>query len=96
MASVLIYLKELKVLHRDLKLENFLLKDTDDLSNIKLIDFGLSRNISSNFKQSISGTPYYVAPETLLQQASIKSDIWSLGVILYVLLSGTVPFKGIS
>lgn len=94
MASILLYLEEQNISHRDLKLENFLLKDPDDLTNIKLIDFGLSKTLSVNFKSQASGTPYYVAPETLLEQSTIKSDIWSLGVITYCLLSGTVPFFG--
>ena len=67
MASILLYLEEQNISHRDLKLENFLLKDPDDLTNIKLIDFGLSKTLSVNFKSQASGTPYYVAPETLLE-----------------------------
>lgn len=67
MASILVYLEEQNISHRDLKLENFLLKDPDDLTNIKLIDFGLSKTLSVNFKSHASGTPYYVAPETLLE-----------------------------
>ena len=50
MASILVYLEECNVSHRDLKLENFLLNDKDDLSNIKLIDFGLSKSLSLNYK----------------------------------------------
>ena len=77
-----------------MKIENFLLKDTDDLTNIKLTDFGLSKTHSLNFKSHLSGTPFYIAPEILLEESTVKSDIWSLGVITYFLLSGTVPFNG--
>ncbi len=63
---------------------------------MKLIDFGLSK--SSKDKHSslstIAGTPYYMAPEVLDGEYNYKCDIWSLGVLLYVLVSGDLPFKG--
>jgi serine/threonine protein kinase len=75
-------------------LENFLLKNEDNLTNIKLIDFGLSNFENEN--KNATGTPYYVAPEILQNLPDIKSDVWSLGVIMYCLLCGTVPFKGLT
>ena len=67
----------------------------DDLTNIKVVDFGLSKDLSyQNLIENASGTPFYVAPETLMLQSSIKSDIWSLGVIMYAILSGKMPFTG--
>mgnify|MGYP006183892059 CR=1 FL=1 len=66
MVSVLMYLEENQISHRDIKLQNFLLKETNDLSNIKLIDFGLSKDLTyDNLVKNISGTPFYVAPEIL-------------------------------
>lgn len=63
---------------------------------IKLIDFGLSTlNYSKSTKMSeIVGTPYYVAPEVLWGNYSSKCDMWSLGVLFYILLSGYLPFNG--
>ena len=60
------YLEDQSISHRDIKLQNFLLKEKDDLSNIKLIDFGLSKDLTyNNLVRNISGTPFYVAPEIL-------------------------------
>ena len=63
---------------------------------IKLIDFGLSKRSTDKSKtlQTIAGTPYYMAPEVLEGDYNFKCDIWSLGVLLYVLLSGYLPFQG--
>jgi calcium-dependent protein kinase len=86
------------ICHRDLKPENimFLNKQTD---TIKLIDFGLSKklNTSSNLlerQNSVVGTPYYVAPEVLTMDYDFRCDIWSVGVILFIMLSGYPPFNG--
>ena len=59
---------------------------------IKLIDFGLSKWKSTGEIHTASGTPYYLAPEVLYGVKTSKSDIWSLGVLLYCLLSGSLPF----
>jgi calcium-dependent protein kinase len=62
----------------------------------KLIDFGLSKRVSSNFSTmtTIAGTPYYMAPEVIDGDYTSQCDIWSLGVLMYVLLSGYLPFQG--
>lgn len=66
-----------------------------DLTCIKMIDFGLSKDYSSaNTMHTMSGSPYYMAPEVFLQQYNSKIDIWSMGVCLYIMLSGKVPFPG--
>ncbi|KAL8245315.1 hypothetical protein R6Q59_011573 [Mikania micrantha] len=85
----------LGVMHRDLKPENFLFVDEDEDSPLKTIDFGLS----VFFKPGetfidVVGSPYYVAPEVLLKCYGPEADIWSAGVILYILLCGVPPFWG--
>lgn len=93
--SALKYLHFNKISHRDIKPENFLLKHKDDITNIKLIDFGLSKDYSeSNVMQTPSGSPYYIAPEVFNSEYDQKCDLWSIGVVLYILLSGKVPFPG--
>ncbi|KAH7291458.1 hypothetical protein KP509_29G017700 [Ceratopteris richardii] len=83
----------LGVMHRDLKPENFLFLDTNEDSALKTIDFGLSVFFKpgETFREVV-GSPYYVAPEVLSKQYGPAADVWSAGVILYVLLSGVPPF----
>ncbi|KAF6176120.1 hypothetical protein GIB67_000214 [Kingdonia uniflora] len=81
------------VVHRDLKPENFLLLNKDENSPLKATDFGLS----VFFKQGqvfrdIVGSAYYIAPEVLKRRYGPEVDIWSIGVMLYILLSGVPPF----
>ncbi|XP_019153611.1 PREDICTED: calcium-dependent protein kinase 24-like [Ipomoea nil] len=85
----------LGVMHRDLKPENFLFVDEEEDSPIKTIDFGLSTFFKpgETFNEVV-GSPYYVAPEVLQKRYSQKADIWSAGVIVYILLSGVPPFCG--
>jgi calcium-dependent protein kinase len=81
--------------HRDLKLENFLFEDDSPDSQLKLIDFGLSQYFKpKEMMHNSVGTPYYVAPEVLEGRYDAKCDIWSIGVITYMLLSGSPPFYG--
>ena len=83
------------ITHRDIKPENILF-ETDELnSEIKLIDFGLSRKYSADQKMhTILGTPYYIAPEVLKGNYDEKCDIWSIGALTYIMLCGEPPFKG--
>lgn len=84
------------VVHRDLKPENFLFQG----SEIKLIDFGYAEKFvktfgpdnSENFMNSLVGTVQYLAPEVLREKYDQKCDMWSIGVILYFMLSGVLPF----
>lgn len=83
----------LGVMHRDLKPENFLFISQDEDSLLKTIDFGLSVFFKPGEKFSdVVGSPYYVAPEVLRKRYSPEADVWSAGVILYILLSGVPPF----
>lgn len=90
----LYYLHSFGIAHRDLKPENILMTDDTDDAEPKLVDFGLSKIIGPSEKcNDPFGTLSYVAPEVLLQKPYDKSvDLWSLGVIIYLLLSGTLPF----
>ncbi|KAL2468206.1 calcium-dependent protein kinase 29 [Forsythia ovata] len=81
------------VMHRDLKPENFLLVSRDENSPLKATDFGLSVFIEQGKRyKDIVGSAYYVAPEVLGQNYGKEIDVWSAGVILYILLSGSPPF----
>ena len=89
------YLHNRKISHRDIKPQNFMLYKANDLSCIKMIDFGLSKDYSQGgIMHTLSGSPYYMAPEVFLQNYNSKIDIWSMGVVLYIMLSGKVPFPG--
>ncbi|XP_010505115.1 PREDICTED: calcium-dependent protein kinase 25-like [Camelina sativa] len=85
----------LGVMHRDLKPENFLFVNDHEDSPLKAIDFGLSMFLKpgENFTDVV-GSPYYIAPEVLNKDYGPEADIWSAGVMIYVLLSGSAPFWG--
>nr|GME12613.1 calcium-dependent protein kinase 26-like [Ipomoea batatas] len=83
------------VMHRDLKPENFLFVGEEEDSPLKTIDFGLSTFFKpGDVFNDVVGSPYYVAPEVLLKNYGQEADIWSAGVIVYILLSGVPPFWG--
>ncbi|XWS63204.1 hypothetical protein CRYUN_Cryun06bG0075700 [Craigia yunnanensis] len=83
----------LGVMHRDLKPENFLLVNKDDDFSLKAIDFGLSVFFKpGQVFTDVVGSPYYVAPEVLIKHYGPEADVWTAGVILYILLSGVPPF----
>jgi calcium-dependent protein kinase len=93
----LYYIHQNGICHRDLKPENFLCQSKDPiLSNIvKIIDFGLSHDFQPGGTMSTkAGTPFYVAPEVLKGSYTELCDVWSIGVIMYVLLCGYPPFTG--
>ena len=88
------YLHEFGIVHRDLKLENIMMSDSSDQAVPKIVDFGLAKIIGpSNTASEPFGTLGYVAPEVLRKQPyTFSCDVWSIGCIIYALLSGSLPF----
>lgn len=87
------------IVHRDLKPENILLEPDLDFEKMKIIDFGTAVPYDANGKNKkamseVLGTPFYIAPEVLAANYNEKCDIWSIGVITFMLLSGKAPFFG--
>ena len=89
------YCHKNNIVHRDLKPENILLEQNKEFDQIKIIDFGTSLvyDPSKPLDEKL-GTPYYIAPEVLNKSYDSKCDIWSVGVITFILLSGQPPFNG--
>lgn len=93
--QVVLYCHENGVVHRDLKPENILLATKASSSPIKLADFGLATYIKPGQNlHGLVGSPFYIAPEVLAGGYNQAADVWSAGVILYILLSGMPPFWG--
>ncbi|KAM7370210.1 hypothetical protein PAMP_011481 [Pampus punctatissimus] len=90
------FLHQNNVVHLDLKPQNILLTSSSPLGDIKIVDFGLSRMVCSHQElREIMGTPEYVAPEILnYEPISTATDMWSIGVLAYVMLTGISPFLG--
>ena len=77
------------VIHRDIKPENIMITDKNE---VRLIDFGLSKIKTKKSMQTIAGTPLYMSPEVINGDYGMESDVWSLGVLMYTLVSGYLPF----
>ena len=95
--SAINYCHKMHILHRDLKPENILIakRDKNDFPLIKICDFGTSKMFEKGTVQrKLVGSSYYIAPEVLKKHYDEKCDIWSCGVILYILLSARPPFGG--
>jgi serine/threonine protein kinase len=91
------YLHDHGIVHRDIKPENILFESQEHDSPIRLIDFGLARRHDSGLEACMSnpvGTAYYMSPELLKCNFSAPTDIWSTGIIAYILLCGYPPFNG--
>jgi serine/threonine protein kinase len=100
--QILVALQELHrrgIVHRDVKPENILLETADEDSPIRLVDFGLAREHGLKGRleppmTSVVGTPYYIAPEVLKGRYDKSCDLWSAGIVAYLLLCGYPPFNG--
>ena len=92
--TALYYLHSFGIVHRDIKPENIMMTNDTETSDIRLIDFGLSKLLGPNEKCEESfGTLGYVAPEVLMEQPYDKSvDYWSIGIVAYLLITGCLPF----
>ena len=93
--SSVCYLHQMNIVHRDLKPENMMITSKKDEIEIKLIDFGTANYVKKGKKlKTRIGSPYYIAPEVLKGSYGKECDLWSCGVILYILLVGYPPFDG--
>lgn len=90
--KALLFIHNKNIVHRDIKPENVVFGKKDDYSTLKLIDFGLATT-TRNKKKLSCGTPYYMAPEIVEGRFYPKTDIWSVGVIIYFMITGKFPFN---
>ena len=98
--SAVKYLHSKDIIHRDLKPENILLMEPNNDTEVKITDFGLAKRTNQEGLKTFCGTPQYFAPEVLKRKNTVKglgsygtaADMWSLGVVLFILLSGAFPF----
>jgi len=102
MLEAIKYCHDLNIVHRDIKPENFVFKTRAQDSELVLIDFGCAKIVEDETKyDDLVGTPYYLAPESAAGRRYVRtgsvlksSDLWSIGVIAYVLMTGRPPFNG--
>jgi calcium-dependent protein kinase len=91
--KAVLFLHKNKIVHRDIKPENILFSLPGKYTSLKLIDFGLSTSLATKDNYRV-GSPYYMAPEMLKGEYDYSTDTWSIGVILFVMITGTYPFPG--
>lgn len=95
MLNAVAYLHSKGIVHRDIKLENFLFSSKDPDSELKMIDFGLSKHFKFGEVLHVAvGTPYTCAPEVIRGSYDERCDVWAIGVLTFLLLSGDAPFGG--
>ena len=96
--SAINYCHQRNIIHRDLKPENIML-DNNTKSGypyIKIIDFGTSKFREKEYEDELIGSPYFMAPEVIEKKYNNKCDIWSIGIILYFIMTKKKPFTGFS
>ena len=93
--SALNYCHKIKIIHRDLKPENILIsKKENDFARIKICDFGTSQIFKKGeMQKEFVGSAFYIAPEVIKENYNFKCDLWSCGIIMYVLLTHKIPFN---
>lgn len=93
--SAIFYCHSIGIVHRDLKPQNLMLTSREPSASIKVIDFGIADKLNPKRKiTEVIGTPLFMSPEMFAGSYDEKCDIWSSGVILYMMITGTVPFTG--
>ena len=92
--KAVLFLHHNGIIHRDIKPENIVFVEPNNFNALKLIDFGLSIQQNARKDNRRVGTPYYMAPEMVRGNFVYASDVWSIGVILFIMVTGKQPFKG--
>ena len=92
--KAVLFLHHNGIIHRDIKPENIVFIEQNNFNALKLIDFGLSIQQNARKDNRRVGTPYYMAPEMIKGNFVYVSDVWSIGVILFIMVTGKQPFRG--
>jgi calcium-dependent protein kinase len=92
--KAILFLHKNKIVHRDIKPENILFSMPGKYESLRVIDFGLSVTSAKGKDKYRVGSPYYMAPEMLEGSYTFETDVWSMGVILFVMMTGVQPFQG--
>ena len=92
--SALHYCHKVGVIHRDIKIQNIMFANPDDITSLKLIDFGLAGRITTESIYQAMGTAIYLAPEVIIGEYDERIDMWSLGILIYYTVNGVPPFQG--
>ena len=92
--KAVLFLHHNGIIHRDIKPENIVFVEPNNFNALKLIDFGLSIQQNAKKDNRRVGTPYYMSPEMVRGNFNYASDVWSIGVILFIMVTGKQPFRG--
>jgi len=93
MLKAISYIHKLRIAHRDIKAENFMLAEASLTSPVKMIDFGMATRFEDGqVLTELCGSPHYLAPELIGQKYDYRADVWAFGVLLYLLMYGHYPY----